>query len=252
MTRKNSGGSHARRIAIGITGLLVVVGLVRFTGDGGARAIAGGLTMYEADHGRFPRKGVGYQGEGSAMFAAGPTDLEAVLKNLGLLARQSGPLLPALGSSEQASSFFDVFVELEIGPGSEPFVIDSFFDITYRIGGADGGGGGGGGGSWPIEILAMNIVGNDPTLGKALMRESPTQASTGHYALTPLGGGLTGYSVDSFFDVFVELSLDDGFTWRQADGPFRINLTSVPEPAVVALAMMGVAGVLALVRRRRS
>jgi hypothetical protein len=250
MKRMTTDGSPLRRIAIGVTGLLLLVGLVRFTGESGTRAIAAGLAVYEADHGRFPRRGAGYQGEGSATFFAGAGELEAILKNLGLLARQSGPLLPPLLSSEQATSSFDVFVELELGPGSEPFVIDSFFDITYHVGGADGGGGGGGGGSWPIEILTMDLVGNHPTLGKVQLRKSPTLQSTGHYTLTPLGGGLTGYSVDSFFDVFVELSLDDGATWRQTDGPFRMNLTSVPEPAAVALVMVGVAGVLALVRRR--
>ena len=97
----------------------------------------------------------------------------------------------------------------------------------------------------------MNLAGNSPTVGKVLLRESPTEASTGEYNLTPLGGGVVGYTVDSFFDVFVELSLDNGLSWRQTEGPFRMNLTSlVPEPATLGMAMVAMAG-LGLVRRRR-
>jgi hypothetical protein len=57
------------------------------------------------------------------------------------------------------------------------------------------------------EMLQLDIIG-----GPFMIRESPTRASTGKTAITDLGGGL--YRIDSFFDVFTELSLDGGQTWH--------------------------------------
>lgn len=56
------------------------------------------------------------------------------------------------------------------------------------------------------EMLQLDISG-----GPLLIRESPTRASTGRTAVTDVGGGM--YQIDSFFDVFTELSLDGGQTW---------------------------------------
>jgi hypothetical protein len=56
------------------------------------------------------------------------------------------------------------------------------------------------------EMLQLDISG-----GPLMIRESPTRASTGRTAVTDLGGGM--YQIDSFFDVFTELSLDGGQTW---------------------------------------
>jgi hypothetical protein len=50
--------------------------------------------------------------------------------------------------------------------------------------------------------------------GCVLIRESPTKASTGKTAITDLGGGM--FRVDSFFDVFTELSTDCGQTWHES------------------------------------
>ncbi len=53
------------------------------------------------------------------------------------------------------------------------------------------------------EMLQLDIQG-----GGLMIRESPTQESRGSTAITDLGGGM--YHIDSFFDVFTELSLDGG------------------------------------------
>jgi hypothetical protein len=47
--------------------------------------------------------------------------------------------------------------------------------------------------------------------GGVLVRESPTLASTGQTTVTDNGGGH--FHIDSFFDIFTELSLDNGATW---------------------------------------
>ena len=79
------------------------------------------------------------------------------------------------------------------------------------------------------------------------IRESPTLQSLGHLTIEPAparGGG--GFIVDSFFDVFVELSTDGGQTWTPAAASVR--LTGVPTPGpLFAFAM---AGAFAARRRR--
>ena len=61
---------------------------------------------------------------------------------------------------------------------------------------------------YDTEMLQLDLNG-----GCALMvRESPTLQSTGKTAITDLGGGQ--FKIDSFFDIFTELSTDCGQTWH--------------------------------------
>jgi PEP-CTERM motif len=138
------------------------------------------------------------------------------------------------------------------------WTVDSFFDITYRIdfqvndgpvmeaigtGNAHVVGTAPGGVEprvFDMEMLEMNLSGEiDPTT-PFLLRESPTESSTGVTTLTSLGGGQ--YQIDSFFDIFTELSLDGGNTWTPA-------VAQVPEPSTFVL--MTLAGLSALFLRRR-
>jgi hypothetical protein len=78
-----------------------------------------------------------------------------------------------------------------------------------------------------------------------MVRESPTLPSLGQ---TSVSGGLGDYTIDSFFDVFTELSLDGGQTWGpDLDGPAHMELC--PEPGTLSLLVLGA---LAAVRRRRT
>ena len=76
-----------------------------------------------------------------------------------------------------------------------------------------------------------------------MILESPTLWSFGQTTITDIGGGQ--YHIDSFFDIFTELSLDGGSTWLPSAGSTRIELGPnalqqvVPEPA--ALGLLGVA-----------
>ena len=97
------------------------------------------------------------------------------------------------------------------------------------------------------EMLALNIAGGNLPPG-VMLRESPTRQSLGKTTITQLPGG--GYHIDSFFDIFTELSLDGGQTWTPSDGVGRVTL--VPEPSSVVLAILGGAGLITLARRRRS
>jgi len=98
-------------------------------------------------------------------------------------------------------------------------------------------------GTFQTEIVAMSLTGT----GGIMIRESPTLPSTGQTTITDIGGGL--YHIDSFFDVFTELSLDGGTNWiPNSGGPTHVVL-GIPEPASVVL--MGVALVGLLSWRRR-
>jgi hypothetical protein len=71
--------------------------------------------------------------------------------------------------------------------------------------------------------------------------------STGLTDITDLGGGL--YHIDSFFDVFTELSIDGGSSWIPSDYSTRMTLVT-PEPTTLALLGLGV--VALLLRKRQA
>jgi hypothetical protein len=109
-------------------------------------------------------------------------------------------------------------------------------------------------GTFDTEMLQMSLQGNTP-FGPVMIRESPTRASTGKTTITDLGGGM--YHIDSFFDVFTELSVDGGASWLPSnmgsDGqshPTRVYLGGIPEPASIALVMIGLLGACGFTRRR--
>jgi hypothetical protein len=64
------------------------------------------------------------------------------------------------------------------------------------------------------------------------LRESPTRASLGRTSIRQSRTGDGTFWIDSFFDVFVELSLDGGQTWVPLQLPVRMMLhSSAPEVA---------------------
>ena len=102
-------------------------------------------------------------------------------------------------------------------------------------------------GTFQTEMLSMNLTGNSP-FGPFMIRESPTLQSTGQTSITDIGGGM--FQIDSFFDVFTELSIDGGATWMpDTSGPAHVNL--IPEPTSMSLLAAGFVGLVGCVRRRR-
>ncbi len=121
---------------------------------------------------------------------------------------------------------------------------DSFFDITYRIQRSTDGGstftpvsGVTSGGMhfmttsppYPqvieTELLSLDLTGGSPFM----IRESPSRPSVGQTAITPDAGG---YRIDSFFDVFTELSVDGGQTWLPSDSSLHTQLGGSPTAAL--------------------
>jgi hypothetical protein len=81
------------------------------------------------------------------------------------------------------------------------------------------------------------------------LRIDPTNPSTGMTTETPLGGGL--FQISSFFDVFVDLSIDGGVTWTPPTNSSHVTLVdSTPEPGTVLLIGLGLV-VLGGARRMR-
>jgi hypothetical protein len=110
-------------------------------------------------------------------------------------------------------------------------------------------------GVFPTEMVFMHLTSTTPgPMGPPIMvREmdgtnNPNQMSTGVTDILPLGGGM--YHIDSFFDVFTELSLDGGTTWIPSNGPTHVTLY-VPEPASFMLVALGLMSVSGLIGRRR-
>ena len=87
-------------------------------------------------------------------------------------------------------------------------------------------------GTFQTEMLQLNLTG-----GAIRVRESPTLQSLGQTTITDIGGG--SFKIDSFFDIFTELSLDNGQTWTPSTGVERVEL--VPEPGSLALLVAGLA-----------
>ena len=108
-------------------------------------------------------------------------------------------------------------------------------------------------GTFQTEMLSLNLSGNSP-FGPVMIRESPTLQSLGQTSITSTTGG---FHIDSFFDIFTELSVDGGQSWiPDSNGPAHVSLqslSSVPEPGTLAWgAAMGLVFGLRRMRARRA
>ena len=101
-------------------------------------------------------------------------------------------------------------------------------------------------GTTRVYDMEMNHLNGDDTGGflDVLFRESPLYVSSGQTSITDLGDG--NFHIDSFFDVWTELSLNNGASWLPADRAIRLEL--IPEPATMGLLALG--GLAMLSRRK--
>jgi hypothetical protein len=86
-------------------------------------------------------------------------------------------------------------------------------------------GGAGSTSAFDTEMLSLDLSGAGP-FGPFMIRESPTLVSLGKHTIA---SDPRGYRVSSFFDVFLELSMDGGETWHPANRSMRV-LASLPPP----------------------
>jgi len=98
-------------------------------------------------------------------------------------------------------------------------------DVTVRVTDT-------GGGTYDTEMLQLSLGGGGLPAG-VMIRESPTRASLGRVAIGSLPPGDPDFDllrVASFFDIFVDVSLDGGNTWSPAtNGPAHVELAN-PAP----------------------
>ena len=92
------------------------------------------------------------------------------------------------------------------------------------------------------EMLQLEFSGGTMPAGMRL-RESPTLPSKGRTSLRALPDGQ--FLVDSFFDVFTELSLDDGRTWEPFDQPLFYQFEDCPIDQLDSRSCLAAAGTLA-------
>ena len=123
---------------------------------------------------------------------------------------------------DEIESFGSVFSAVEIGLGLGPLVLNGPVEVktTNRYLSPTG--------TFATEILSMTLTGMTSNGIPVMIRESPTLASTGETSITDIGGGM--YHIDSFFDVFTELSVDGGQSWVPCDE--RTGMYLAPEPTV--------------------
>ena len=65
------------------------------------------------------------------------------------------------------------------------------------------------------------------------LRESPTLQSTGQTTVRPVAGG---YMISSFFDVFTEISTDNGVSWMPAQNSGHVELRNDPDDGPAGIA----------------
>ncbi|MCE9618950.1 MAG: hypothetical protein K8R92_03465 [Planctomycetes bacterium] len=97
--------------------------------------------------------------------------------------------------------------------------------------------------NYDTEMLSLDMMVFHPA-GDFMIRESPTLASLGHYTIHSIGAGQ--FQIDSFFDIFTELSIDGGETWFSGDGAAHMELI----PAPTAAALFALFGLMPPRRRR--
>jgi hypothetical protein len=142
----------------------------------------------------------------------------------------------------------DAFNNVSGMPGMfiAPVTLNGQIDITYFSKGALSEPG-----TFNDQITFLDLTGtlNGHSIEAML---NPMQPSTGQTTVTPIGGTPPQFKVNSSFDVFAELSIDNG---PFIPGPERVaNLTATPEPAYYGATGILLAGLIALrvVRSKRS
>ena len=83
------------------------------------------------------------------------------------------------------------------------------------------------------------------------LRESPSIPSPGQTTIEHEQDG--SYEISSFFDIFVEISLDGGQFWSQPvnNTPLRVTIDPLPEPSSLMSLLAGIVGVGGLAGLRR-
>jgi hypothetical protein len=146
--------------------------------------------------------------------------------------------------SYQVTSFFDVFTDIT-GPSGSTIPLHGEAKLDYTT-------------PWdPTQPLPSGSSSFQATMGEFDLDNAGvgvaihvTQVPPGTVAVTDTGGG--NFRINSFFDIFTELSLDGGTTWTPASGPLSLSGSSVPEPTtLIVWSLLGGCGIAVVSWRRK-
>lgn len=156
---------------------------------------------------------------------------------------------PAPDGSFSIDSFFDI--TYRVGPVGGPYTVDSFFDVFTELSVSPPTTNPDGSQTFDTEMLSMDLEGaGGPSSNFVLAMAGPPYEHRGHVTVLKSHQD-GGYHVDSFFDIFTELSIDGGGSFQPAASstPMAFSATVVPEPSTWILCVLG--GIMLLAFRRR-
>jgi len=192
--------------------IIVVAGVLSWLGAGGA---ASADSFFDIFVDLMERGQIAFESTGPTQYEGIPTEIVSMSltssANPRVIVRPWDP-----GAADfQVDSFFDIEYRIDpTGQGNpSEFVVDSFFDIwtelSFTPGPSDPQSR-----TWDTEILSMDLAGASGPSSPFSLGLAPGADHHGHVTVLKLADpgspGGYGYQVDSFFDIWTELSIDGG------------------------------------------
>jgi hypothetical protein len=128
---------------------------------------------------------------------------------------------PILGASQIHTFSSELDYEMSTDGGATWQPVTTSADCTVKVTHTDDDANGTS--FFDTEMLAFAHTNSNGTV--VMIRESPSKASLGKTTIQPAPGG---YSISSFFDIFTEVSLDNGATWTPADDSGHVEMRKDP------------------------
>ena len=167
-----------------------------------------------------PAAGAAYHGVGSHLFLGGSAELTC--SSHGGFTGAVAP--PATLGASVTSDYFATFEgQLVLAPPlvattvTHPLSLQARMVERITLAGTQGAMR-----TFDTELLTFEL-GDSATPAGAMVRESPSVASTGRTTITTLSGSQ--YLIESFYDVWLDISLDGGRIWHPAEGVVRMTLS---------------------------
>jgi hypothetical protein len=127
--------------------------------------------------------------------------------------------LPALGNSQSETYSEETDFELSTDNGATFQSSSAAANVTVQVTHTQDAGG--------TMFFNTEMTQLDLSSGGIRLRESPTLPSTGQTTVRPVTGG---YMISSFFDIFMEASVDGGNSWQPAQQSGHVEMHPDPKP----------------------